>query len=160
MVADGTGILLNDEMDDFSAKPGVANMFGVVGSDANAIAPKKRPLSSMSPTIMTKDGKVSLVIGTPGGSRIFTSIFQVINNIYDFNMPLKEAVARDALPPPVAAAQHDLLGAVQADRPANSRSRSKRRATSCKGRTSAAIFRSSRSMAIRRSPPPIRAAAV
>ncbi|WP_133646813.1 gamma-glutamyltransferase [Paraburkholderia flava] len=93
VVAEGTGILLNDEMDDFSAKPGVANMFGVVGSDANSIEPKKRPLSSMSPTIMTKDGKVSLVIGTPGGSRIFTSIFQVINNIYDFNMPLKDAVA-------------------------------------------------------------------
>ena len=93
VVAEGTGILLNDEMDDFSAKPGVANMFGVVGSDANSIEPKKRPLSSMTPTIMTKDGKVSLVIGTPGGSRIFTSIFQVINNVYDFNMPLKEAVA-------------------------------------------------------------------
>ncbi len=92
VVAEGTGIVLNDEMDDFSAKPGVANMFGVVGSDANAIEPKKRPLSSMSPTILTKDGKVSLVIGTPGGSRIFTSIFQVINNIYDFGMPLKEAV--------------------------------------------------------------------
>jgi gamma-glutamyltranspeptidase/glutathione hydrolase len=68
-------------------------MFGVVGSDANSIEPKKRPLSSMSPTILTKDGKVSLVIGTPGGSRIFTSIFQVINNVYDFNMPLPEAVA-------------------------------------------------------------------
>lgn len=93
VVADGTGILLNDEMDDFSAKPGVANMFGVVGSDANAIEPKKRPLSSMSPTILTKDGKVALVIGTPGGSRIFTSIFQVISNVYDFKMPLKDAVA-------------------------------------------------------------------
>ncbi|WP_322050382.1 gamma-glutamyltransferase [Paraburkholderia bannensis] len=92
VVVPGAGIVLNDEMDDFSAKPGVPNMFGVVGSDANAIAPKKRPLSSMSPTILTKDGKVSLVIGTPGGSRIFTSIFQVINNIYDFNMPLKDAV--------------------------------------------------------------------
>jgi gamma-glutamyltranspeptidase / glutathione hydrolase len=93
VVVDGTGIVLNDEMDDFSAKPGVANMFGVVGSDANAIAPKKRPLSSMTPTILTKDGKVALVIGTPGGSRIFTSIFQVINNVYDFNMPLPDAVA-------------------------------------------------------------------
>ncbi|MCZ2903523.1 gamma-glutamyltransferase [Burkholderia thailandensis] len=92
VVAEGTGIVLNDEMDDFSAKPGVANMFGVVGSDANAIEPKKRPLSSMSPTILTKDGKVSLVIGTPGGSRIFTSIFQVITNLYDFKMPLKDAV--------------------------------------------------------------------
>ncbi|MEM5342073.1 gamma-glutamyltransferase [Paraburkholderia azotifigens] len=92
VVAEGTGIVLNDEMDDFASKPGVPNMFGVVGSDANSIEPKKRPLSSMTPTIMTKDGKVSLVIGTPGGSRIFTSIFQVINNVYDFNMPLKEAV--------------------------------------------------------------------
>jgi len=93
VVAEGTGIVLNDEMDDFSAKPGVANMFGVVGSDANAIEPKKRPLSSMSPTILTKDGKVSLVIGTPGGSRIFTSIFQVISNVYDFNMSLADAVS-------------------------------------------------------------------
>ncbi|WP_153099765.1 gamma-glutamyltransferase [Paraburkholderia hayleyella] len=92
MVAKGTGIVLNDEMDDFSAKPGVANMFGVVGSDANSIEPKKRPLSSMTPTILTRDGKVSLVIGTPGGSRIFTSIFQVINNLYDFNLPLAQAV--------------------------------------------------------------------
>jgi len=93
VVVPGAGIVLNDEMDDFSAKPGVPNMFGVVGSDANAIAPKKRPLSSMTPTILTKDGKVALVIGTPGGSRIFTSIFQVITNIYDFKMPLKDAVA-------------------------------------------------------------------
>ncbi|MFP3799418.1 gamma-glutamyltransferase [Paraburkholderia tropica] len=92
VVVPGAGIVLNDEMDDFSAKPGVPNMFGVVGSDANAIAPKKRPLSSMTPTILTKDGKVALVIGTPGGSRIFTSIFQVINNLYDFKMPLKDAV--------------------------------------------------------------------
>ncbi|AOJ07341.1 gamma-glutamyltransferase [Burkholderia mayonis] len=92
VVAEGTGIVLNDEMDDFSAKPGVANMFGVVGSDANAIEPKKRPLSSMSPTILTKEGKVALVIGTPGGSRIFTSIFQVVTNLYDFKMPLKDAV--------------------------------------------------------------------
>ncbi|ALL68724.1 Gamma-glutamyltranspeptidase [Paraburkholderia caribensis MBA4] len=92
VVAEGTGIVLNDEMDDFASKPGVPNMFGVVGSDANSIEPKKRPLSSMTPTILTKDGKVSLVIGTPGGSRIFTSIFQVVNNVYDFNMPLKDAV--------------------------------------------------------------------
>ncbi len=67
VVAEGTGIVLNDEMDDFASKPGVPNMFGVVGSDANSIEPKKRPLSSMTPTILTKDGKVSLVIGTPGG---------------------------------------------------------------------------------------------
>lgn len=93
VIAQGTGILLNDEMDDFAAKPGVPNMFGVVGSDANSIEPNKRPLSSMTPTILTKDGKVSLVTGTPGGSRIFTTIFQVITNVYDFNMPLKDAVA-------------------------------------------------------------------
>lgn len=93
VVVDGTGVLLNDEMDDFSAKPGVANMFGVVGSDANSIEPKKRPLSSMTPTILTRGGKVVLVIGTPGGSRIFTSIFQVITDVYDFKMPLPDAVA-------------------------------------------------------------------
>ena len=92
VVVKGAGFLLNDEMDDFSAKPGVANAFGVVGSDANAIAPGKRMLSSMSPSIVTEKGRVSLVLGTPGGSRIFTSIFQVLNNVYDFNMPLKEAV--------------------------------------------------------------------
>jgi gamma-glutamyltranspeptidase/glutathione hydrolase len=93
VVVEGGGFLLNDEMDDFSAKPGVANAFGVVGSDANAIAPGKRMLSSMSPSIVTRDGKVSLVLGTPGGSRIFTSIFQVLNNVYDFHLPLAKAVA-------------------------------------------------------------------
>ncbi|HIE2222435.1 TPA: gamma-glutamyltransferase [Serratia marcescens] len=93
VVVKGAGFLLNDEMDDFSAKPGVANAFGVVGSDANAIEPGKRMLSSMSPTIITRDGEVSLVIGTPGGSRIFTSIFQVINNLYDYHLPLAQAVA-------------------------------------------------------------------
>ncbi len=93
VVVDRAGIVLNDEMDDFSAKPGAANMFDGVGSDANAIEPKKRPLSSMAPTILTKDGKVALVIGTPGGSRIFTTIFQVINDIYDFDMPLPDALA-------------------------------------------------------------------
>jgi gamma-glutamyltranspeptidase/glutathione hydrolase len=93
VVVKGAGFLLNDEMDDFSAKPGVANAFGVVGSDANAIEPGKRMLSSMSPSIVTRDGKVSLVLGTPGGSRIFTSIFQVLNNVYDFGLPLDKAVA-------------------------------------------------------------------
>jgi len=93
VVVQGAGFLLNDEMDDFSAKPGVANAFGVVGSDANAIEPGKRMLSSMSPSIVTRDGEVSLVLGTPGGSRIFTSIFQVLNNVYDFGLPLEKAVA-------------------------------------------------------------------
>ncbi|MFJ2985152.1 MULTISPECIES: gamma-glutamyltransferase [unclassified Pseudomonas] len=93
VVVKGAGFLLNDEMDDFSAKPGAANAFGVVGGDANAIAPGKRMLSSMSPSLMTREGKVELVIGTPGGSRIFTSIFQVMNNLYDYGMPLEKAVA-------------------------------------------------------------------
>ena len=93
VVVKGAGFLLNDEMDDFSAKPGAANAFGVVGGDANAIEPGKRMLSSMSPSLMTRDGKVELVIGTPGGSRIFTSIFQVMNNLYDYGMPLDKTVA-------------------------------------------------------------------
>ncbi len=93
VVVEGAGFLLNDEMDDFSAKAGVANAFGVVGSDANAIEPGKRMLSSMSPSIVTRDGEVSLVLGTPGGSRIFTSIFQVLNNLYDYDLTLEKAVA-------------------------------------------------------------------
>ncbi|MGB6306935.1 MAG: gamma-glutamyltransferase [Steroidobacteraceae bacterium] len=92
VVIEGAGFLLNDEMDDFSAKPGSPNMFGVVGGTANAIAPFKRPLSSMTPTILVKDGRVAMVIGTPGGSRIFTSVFQVLVNVYDFHLPLKAAV--------------------------------------------------------------------
>jgi gamma-glutamyltranspeptidase/glutathione hydrolase len=92
VVVKGAGFLLNDEMDDFSSKPGVANAFGVVGGSANAIEPGKRMLSSMSPSLVTRDGQITLVLGTPGGSRIFTSIFQVLNNIYDYNLPLKDAV--------------------------------------------------------------------
>ncbi len=93
VVVRGAGFLLNNEMDDFSAKAGVPNAFGVVGSDANAIAPGKRMLSSMAPTIILKDQQPALVIGTPGGSTIFTSIFQVINNLYDFQMTPQQAVA-------------------------------------------------------------------
>ncbi|WP_333609106.1 gamma-glutamyltransferase [Arsukibacterium sp.] len=93
VVVSGAGFLLNNEMDDFSVKAGVPNAFGVVGSSANAIAPGKRMLSSMTPSILLKDGKVVLVIGTPGGSTIFTSIFQVISNLYDFELPLAEAIA-------------------------------------------------------------------
>ncbi len=93
VVVDGAGFLLNDEMDDFSEKPGVPNQFGVVGSDANAIAPLKRPLSSMSPTILTRGGRVAMVIGTPGGSRIFTSVFQVLADVYDYDVPLQRALA-------------------------------------------------------------------
>lgn len=93
VVVEGAGFLLNNQMDDFSAKAGVPNAFGVVGSEANAIAPNKRMLSSMTPSLLVKNGKVELIIGTPGGSTIFTSIFQVITNLYDFGMPLSEAVA-------------------------------------------------------------------
>jgi gamma-glutamyltranspeptidase/glutathione hydrolase len=93
-VVAGAGFLLNDEMDDFSAKAGVPNGFGVIGGDANAIMPHKRPLSSMAPTILTRDGKVALVIGTPGGSRIFTTIFQVLADRYDYGLPLDRAVAQ------------------------------------------------------------------
>ena len=91
IVATGTGIMLNNEMDDFSAKPGVANGFGLVGGEANAIAPFKRPLSSMSPTIVLKDGKPFLITGTPGGSRIITTTLQVIMNVIDHGMNPAEA---------------------------------------------------------------------
>lgn len=91
VVVEGAGFILNDEMDDFSAKPGAPNMFGVVGGAANAIAPHKRPLSSMTPTILVKDGKPAMVIGTPGGSRIFTWVFQVLANVYDHGLTLKAA---------------------------------------------------------------------
>lgn len=93
VVVEGAGFLLNNEMDDFSAKAGVPNAFGVVGSDANAIEPGKRMLSSMAPTLLVNNNQVALVIGTPGGSTIFTSIFQVINNLYDYQMTLADAVA-------------------------------------------------------------------
>ena len=92
VVVEGAGFLMNDEMDDFSVKAGVPNVYGVVGGTANAIAPLKTPLSSMTPTILLKDGKVAMVIGTPGGSRIFTWVFQVMTNVYDFSMPLQAAV--------------------------------------------------------------------
>ena len=92
VVVAGAGFLLNNEMDDFSAKPGVPNVYGVVGKTANQIQPGKRPLSSMSPTILLRDGTVELVVGTPGGSTIFTSVFQIIVNILDFGMSPLEAV--------------------------------------------------------------------
>jgi gamma-glutamyltranspeptidase / glutathione hydrolase len=93
LVADGTGILLNNELDDFAAKPGAANAYGLVGGDANAPGPGKRPLSSMSPTIVMRDGRVFLVTGTPGGSRIITTVLQVVLNVIDHQMNIAEAVA-------------------------------------------------------------------
>ena len=86
------GYFLNNEMDDFSSKPGVPNMFGLVGSEANAIAPEKRMLSSMTPTIIEKNGKLSMVVGTPGGSTIITSVMQTILNVYEYGMEMQEAV--------------------------------------------------------------------
>jgi len=91
-VVAGAGFILNNEMDDFSAKPGAPNLYGAVGGKANAIAPNKRPLSSMTPTIVTKSGKNWLILGTPGGTTIPTSIFQVIVNIAEFGQTLPEAV--------------------------------------------------------------------
>jgi len=91
-VVGGAGFILNNEMDDFSAKPGAANLYGAVGGKANAIAPGKRPLSSMTPTIVTKAGKNWLILGTPGGTTIPTSVFQVLLNVTEFGLPLPEAV--------------------------------------------------------------------
>jgi gamma-glutamyltranspeptidase / glutathione hydrolase len=90
-VAEGTGILLNNELDDFSAKPGVPNAYGLIGGDANAVAPGKRPLSSMSPTIVLADGAPFLITGSPGGPRIITTTLQIIMNVIDHGMNIAEA---------------------------------------------------------------------
>lgn len=89
---DELGFFLNNEMDDFSAKPGSPNMFGLVGNEANSIAPQKRMLSSMTPTIVEKDGKLFMVVGTPGGSTIITSVLQTILNVYEYKLSMQEAV--------------------------------------------------------------------
>jgi gamma-glutamyltranspeptidase/glutathione hydrolase len=92
VVADGTGILLNNEMDDFTQKPGVPNLYGLVQGEANAIQPRKTPLSSMSPTVVAKDGKPFMVIGSPGGSRIITITLEAIVNVIDHGMNIQEAI--------------------------------------------------------------------
>jgi gamma-glutamyltranspeptidase/glutathione hydrolase len=92
LIADGTGVMLNNELDDFTAKPGTANAYGLVGFAANLPGPGKKPLSSMTPTIVLKDGKPVLITGTPGGSRIITTVLQVIVNAIDFGMPIDKAV--------------------------------------------------------------------
>jgi len=94
VVVKGAGFILNNEMDDFSAKPGSPNMFGLLGAEANAIEPGKRMLSSMTPTIVEKDNKLYMVVGTPGGSTIITSVFQVIVNVIEFRMSLQDAVQK------------------------------------------------------------------
>jgi gamma-glutamyltranspeptidase / glutathione hydrolase len=91
LVAEGTGVLLNDELDDFAAKPGAANAYGLLGGDANAPGPMKRPLSSMSPTLVFKDGKLMMATGSPGGSRIITVVLQVIVNVIDYGLNVAEA---------------------------------------------------------------------
>ncbi len=92
LFSDELGFFLNNEMDDFSAKPGEPNMFGLIGADANSIAPEKRMLSSMTPTIVEKDGTLYMVVGTPGGSTIITAVAQTILNVYEFNLSMQEAV--------------------------------------------------------------------
>ena len=92
VVASGTGVLMNNEMDDFTPNPGRANSHGVKQTSANAISPGKAPLSSMSPTILTRDNKPVLILGTPGGRRIITTVLQTIVNVIDFQMNIQEAV--------------------------------------------------------------------
>ncbi|GBQ21078.1 gamma-glutamyltranspeptidase [Acetobacter estunensis NRIC 0472] len=92
VMAPGTGILLNDEMDDFSVKPGSPNMFGIVGSTANAIAPRKTPLSSMTPTLLSHDGHTVMVIGSPGGSRIPTIVLSVVSGVIDYGLDIQQAI--------------------------------------------------------------------
>ena len=92
VVVKGAGFFMNNEMDDFSAKPGVPNQFGMLGNVANAISPGKRMLSSMTPTIVEKEGQFLLAVGTPGGSKIITTVYQVVTNVVDYQLPLKEAV--------------------------------------------------------------------
>jgi gamma-glutamyltranspeptidase/glutathione hydrolase len=97
MVADGTGVLLNNELDDFAAKAGASNAYGLVQYEANLPGPGKRPLSSMSPTIVLKDGKPVLITGSPGGSRIITAVLQIILDTLDFGMPIDKAVSAPRL---------------------------------------------------------------
>jgi gamma-glutamyltranspeptidase/glutathione hydrolase len=92
VVVEGAGFLLNDEMDDFSSKPGVANVFGAVGGQANEIQPRKRMLSSMTPSMVLKDGQVSLITGSPGGTTIISSVYLSILNALEFSMSAEEVV--------------------------------------------------------------------
>ncbi len=118
LVVEGAGFLLNNEMDDFSAKPGVPNLYGVVGGEANAIAPGKRMLSSMSPTILLENNTVKMVVGTPGGSTIITSVYQAIVNAIDFKLSLFDAIHtprfhHQLLPKDLITFHHDLNEDIQ-----------------------------------------------
>jgi gamma-glutamyltranspeptidase/glutathione hydrolase len=116
VVVKGAGFLLNNEMDDFSVKPGAPNMYGLVGGEANAIQPGKRMLSSMTPAILEKDGDLFMVVGTPGGSTIMTSVFQTILNVIDFDMSMQAAVNAKKFHhqwlPDVVQAEEDALDSV------------------------------------------------
>jgi gamma-glutamyltranspeptidase/glutathione hydrolase len=118
VVAEGTGIVLNNEMDDFSAQPGVANVYGLVGSQANAVAAAKRPLSSMSPTLVTRDGRAELAVGGSGGPRIISATLQVLLNALVFDMDATAAVGAPRLHaqwmPPVVAVESDFPEATEA----------------------------------------------
>jgi gamma-glutamyltranspeptidase/glutathione hydrolase len=92
VTATGLGFLLNDEMDDFSSKPGVPNMFGLIQGPANAIGGQKRPLSAMTPTVVTRDGKLALVLGSPGGPRIISTVANILLGVVDFGLNIQEAV--------------------------------------------------------------------
>jgi gamma-glutamyltranspeptidase/glutathione hydrolase len=92
VTAEGLGFLMNDEMDDFASKPGTPNMYGLIQGPANAIGPEKRPLSAMAPTIVLKDGKLFLVLGSPGGPRIITTVANILMGVVDYRMNIQEAV--------------------------------------------------------------------
>src|SRR5207302_9385730 len=91
LVAAGTGVLLNNELDDFAARRDVPNAYGLLGGDANAPGPGKRPLSSMTPTIVLRNGRPVLVTGSPGGSRIITAVLQIVSNVIDLKLPIADA---------------------------------------------------------------------
>lgn len=120
IIVGGAGFLLNNEMDDFSSKPGVPNMYGLVGGKANSIQPGKRMLSSMTPTIIEKDGKLFMVVGTPGGSTIITSVFQTILNVIEFNKSMQSAVAAKRFHhqwlPDLVSTEKNALDSVTADK--------------------------------------------
>ena len=103
LVAEGTGVLLNNELDDFAARPATPNAYGLIGGEANAPGPNKRPLSSMSPTIVTKNGRPLIVTGSPGGSRIITAVLQVVVNVIDRNMERRRGGGGAAHPPSMVA---------------------------------------------------------
>ena len=103
VVAPGTGFFLNNEMDDFTVKPGAPNLYGLVQGEPNAIAPGKRPLSSMTPTLVEQDGRVVPALGSPGGSRIITTVLETIMNLVDHGMTAQAGGRRAAPPPPIAA---------------------------------------------------------